>query len=235
MDVVTIDGLNHPMGELRLVIDGLRVARGGAVGVVGPPGAGKSTLLRLIAGLATPGRGAIRVFGLDPAREAVAVRQRITWMSDTMSLFPVTLAQHAVIHARFHPRWDADWFGELVVRFGLRADTPVPSMSKGEGTRARLALALGHRPELVLLDEPGLGLDVPSRRDLWALLEELRGTATLLVAGERLGDVQRIADRVLVLQGGALRADGSPAEVGAGSASLEEIVGTRGRERAPGD
>jgi ABC-2 type transport system ATP-binding protein len=226
MDAVVVEGLDHRQGGLRLVIAALRLPAGAVVGVCGPKGAGKSTLLRLLAGLERPSAGQVRVLGMDPAREVIPVRQRITWMSDSMTLFPVTLRQHAVIHARFHPRWDMRWFEELAQRFGLDADAPLQPMARAEATRARLVLALGHRPEVILLDEPGNGLDLPGRREALAVLEELRAAMrpTVIVAAPFVGDVPRFSDRVLLLQGGMVQADGTPAEVMAGQASLNEVV-----------
>ena len=229
MIAVELRELSHRLGSFRLEIDTLAVEPGGGVAVCGAAGAGKSLLLRLLAGLERPAAGRVRVLGMDPVAEAVALRQRITWMSDSMALFPVTLGRHGLIHARFHPRWDQAWFLALCTRLDLDPQATLGQMTRSEGARARLALALGHHPEVILLDEPLGALDVQARLGMLGLLADLRADGcTLVLAAQHLGDVQRVVDRAVVLSGGARVAEGPTAEVMAGHANVGEVVSEGG-------
>ncbi|MBA2320391.1 MAG: ABC transporter ATP-binding protein, partial [Deltaproteobacteria bacterium] len=192
--------------------------------LVGRNGAGKSTLLELLAGLERPTGGEVRVFGLDPVRDPVGARRRVGWMTDDMAVWNLPIDQHLRLLAPFYPTWDADLAASLLDRFELGAHRQIGALSKGEQTRARLVMTLAWRPELVLLAEPATGLDVPARRALLGtVLDVVRdGTRTVLISSHQVDDVERICDRVLLLERGLLAGDGTPAEVAGPGRTLEE-------------
>jgi ABC-2 type transport system ATP-binding protein len=223
-DVVTIDALRVRRGAFLLDIPRLTIERGTVVGLVGRNGAGKSTLLQVLAGLAPADTGAVRVLGLDPWRQGAEVRARVGWMSDDMPLWAMRIDDLLASLAGFYHTWDAALAADLCRRLELDPTRGVGSLSKGEQTRIRLVVTLAFRPEIVLLDEPATGLDVPARRALLELvLGVVRdGTRTVILSSHQIDDVERIADRVLLLEWGRLVADGTAAEVAAGAPNLEE-------------
>jgi ABC-2 type transport system ATP-binding protein len=223
-DVVTIDALRVRRGAFLLDIPRLTIERGTVVSLVGRNGAGKSTLLQVLAGLAPSDAGAVRVLGLDPWRQGAEVRARAGWMSDDMPLWAMRIDDLLASLAGFYRTWDPALAAELCARLELDPKRGVGSLSKGEQTRIRLVVTLAFRPEIVLLDEPATGLDVPARRALLDLvLGVVRdGTRTVILSSHQIDDVERIADRVLLLEWGRLVADGTAAEVAAGAPNLEE-------------
>jgi ABC-2 type transport system ATP-binding protein len=211
-------------GAFALEISHLSAEAGTVVGVVGRNGAGKSTLLELVHGLLAPDAGTVRVFGLDPVRDPVAARQRVGWMTDDMPVWALRIDDHLRLLAPFYRTWDDDLAAGLLDRFELDPRRHMGGLSKGEATRVRLVMALAFRPELVLLDEPATGLDVPSRRALLAtVLEIVRDpTRTVVVSSHQVADVERMCDRVVLLERGRVTADGTPAEVAGPNRTLEE-------------
>ena len=200
-------------------VDGLslRVGRGESVGFIGANGAGKSTTVKLLTGILVPTAGTVRTCGLDPAarrrelarRVGVVFGQRsqLWWDLPLAESFRLLGAIHGLPGARRRARLD-----DLVERLDLAGflATPVRQLSLGQRMRGEVAAALLHSPELLLLDEPTIGLDVLSserlRRFLRAERAE-RGT-TLLLTTHDMVDVQRLCDRVLVVDSGRLAYDG---------------------------
>ena len=199
---------------------------GEVIGLVGRNGAGKSTLLQLLAGLQAPTSGRVSVFGLDPARQPVAARRRVAWMSDDMPVLDLTVAGQLRAVAPFYPTWDAALADDLVRRFGLDPKRPSRELSKGEGTRLRLVLALAWRPELLLLDEPATGLDVPSRLEmLGQVLSVVRDERrTVVFSSHNVEDVERVCDRLVVVDGGVVKRDGPMDELLADRGSIAAML-----------
>jgi ABC-2 type transport system ATP-binding protein len=193
------------LGELSLA-----APAGAITGLVGANGAGKSTLMRLALGLLRPDRGRVRVFGQDP-RQA-ALRARIGFVQESPSPWgALPVADLGRVLAPFYPRWDAGRFRQLCRRFELPAATRFDKLSQGSRMKTALALALTHGAELLLLDEPSGGLDPLARRDLLDLLLEVvqdEGRAVLF-STHITSDLDRIADHVVMLDGGQVRLAGS--------------------------
>ncbi len=221
---VSVRGLRVRRGQFELKVDELDLHAGSIVGLVGNNGSGKTTLVDSIAGFLVPDAGKMTVLGLDPFDDLVAVRQQFGWMSDDMTLLPVRIGEHLKLLAPFYPTWDHALVTHLIERFEIRLDKRIGELSKGEATRARLVMALGHRPKVLLLDEPTTGLDVPSRRKLMSELISIvkDPDRTVLIASHQLEDVERICDRVVLLHRGEIRADGDPPNVAAAFGTLEE-------------
>ncbi|MES2644347.1 MAG: ABC transporter ATP-binding protein [Myxococcota bacterium] len=213
-------------GGFQLSVDDLSVEPGTIVGLVGRNGAGKTTLMELLGGLCRPDAGTVRVFGIDPFADPVAARRRVAHMTDDAPVFALPIGALLRAVAPFYPTWDPALAGQLLERFELSASRQAGSLSKGEGTRLRLVLALAWRPELVMLDEPGTGLDVPSRRAMLAeVMDVVRDPArTVLFSSHQAEDVERIADRVVLLHEGRVVADGPTADIVGEGRTLEQVL-----------
>ncbi|MET7242951.1 ABC transporter ATP-binding protein [Methylobacterium sp. EM32] len=200
----------------------LVLARGETVALLGPNGAGKTSLMRLLAGRLIPDGGSVRVSGGDPAREA-GVRRAIAWVPQEIALYPrLTVRENLEVFARLAglPRATREpAVVRALARAGLEAVAGrlVGVLSGGYQRRANIAVALLAEPALVLLDEPTQGVDQAARAAIHAVLEGLPATgAALLIATHDFAEAERLADRVLVLQDGALRLDGRLADLLAG-------------------
>ncbi|TMC43284.1 MAG: ABC transporter ATP-binding protein [Chloroflexi bacterium] len=220
----------------------LSLAGGKVTGLVGPNGAGKTTLLNIAVGLHRPTAGRIRVLGLDPWREGVALLSRIGFVAQDRPLHGgFTVAETLEIGRRLNPRWDQAYALARVKHFGLPLDRRVRSLSTGQRAQVALTLALGKRPEVLLLDEPVANLDPVARLEL---LEELMGVFAedgpsdalvrehVLVSGPRRAEHERAEGEVIevrqaerqttrLLRGHATQSDDGT-EVR--PATLEEIV-----------
>ncbi len=205
-------GRRGPLARLgrRDVLRGvdLSVPRGSVTALLGRNGEGKSTLLRLLTGFLSPAPGRVRVLGLDPARRAAAIRRRVGYVPDTQELPRwMRVADWFRFLEPFHPTWSRDEERALCSRLELDPQAKVSTLSKGQRAKHALVAALAHRPELLLLDEPFSGLDPIVRHEvLTAVLGHLRDEArTVVVISHSIADVERIADRVALLEGGRIR------------------------------
>ncbi|WP_433323694.1 ABC transporter ATP-binding protein [Spirillospora sp. CA-294931] len=212
-------------GRLRRVrttaraVDGVSfaVARGEFVGYLGPNGAGKSTTIKMLTGILTPSSGSVRVCGLDPSRRrttlarrlGVVFGQRTTLWWDLPLRDSLTLVRHLYrVEASAHRARLAELTALLELEPFL--DTPVRQLSLGQRMRGDLTAALLHDPEVLVLDEPTIGLDVVSKATVRGFLERLnteRGT-TILLTTHDLGDIERLCRRVLIIDHGRLAYDG---------------------------
>jgi ABC-2 type transport system ATP-binding protein len=213
---VVVDGLVKRYGA-RTVLDGvsLGIGRGEVVAVLGPNGAGKTTAVEIVEGYRPRDGGRVSVLGVDPASGGRALRARVGLMLqdggvDRRARPRETLVQYAGFHA--DPR-DPDELLRLVGLEGV-ATTAYRRLSGGERQRLGLAMALVGRPEVVILDEPTAGMDPEARAATRRIVGELRDAgAAILLTSHDLTDVERLADRIVVLVGGRVVAAGSPAEL----------------------
>jgi ABC-2 type transport system ATP-binding protein len=206
--VVEIRDLTRRFGR-RAALDrvSLAVPRGGVLGLVGVNGSGKTTLIKHILGLLQAQEGSVRVFGLDPVREPVAVLSRVGYLSEDCDL-PNWMRVGELLRytGSFHRTWDSAYALELCRQFGLDLSLRVRALSRGLRARAGLVTALGHRPDLLVLDEPSAGLDPLARRDiLQAVVRTVSDAgATVLFSSHLLDEVERIADQVALIDSGKL-------------------------------
>lgn len=223
---ISLDTLVRTRGSFTLYVPSLKVAPGTVVGLVGRNGAGKTSLLEVLAGRAPATAGTVRVLGADPMADVVIHRRRVTYMTDTQPVFPLRVGALIAAMARFYPAWDHELARQLVERFELPLRADAEALSKGEGTRLRLVLALAPRPQLLLLDEPGTGLDVVHRRAmLEGVLDVVRDpTRTVVFSTHQVDDVERIAERVVVLRRGQILADGPTDEIVGEGRNLEQML-----------
>ena len=195
----------------------LQIPRGGLFGLVGPDGAGKSTAIRLLCGLLAPDGGSAEVLGHDLARDLPVVKRRIGYLSQEFTLYgDLTVDENLAFFAQVHdvrgfrPRRD-----DLLAMTGLAPFRRRGAARLSGGMKKKLALActLIHTPDLLLLDEPSTGVDPVSRGEFWNLLGETvaRGM-TVLMTTPYLDEAER-CDRVSLMHGGRIVADGTPAEL----------------------
>ena len=206
----------------RRVLDGIsfEIAAGELVAMLGPNGAGKTTTVEILEGYRTPDGGDVRVLGADPRRGGPRLRARVGLMLQGGGVDPRARPDEILrLYAAFHA--DARDPDELVDVVGLRpvARTRYRRLSGGERQRLALALALVGRPELLILDEPTAGMDPAARAATRELIRGMRHEGvTVLLTTHDLVDVERLADRVAILAGGRIVAQGTPAELVAGAA-----------------
>jgi ABC-2 type transport system ATP-binding protein len=194
------------------VLDGVTFAMepGEVVGLLGRNGSGKTTLIRTAIGLLHPHSGAVRVFGLSPFDEPVEVKRRIGYVAEDQVLpGQSTVAEMTAFHRYLFPTWDTTWERQLLERFQLNPDARISTLSKGQARQVALLCALCHRPELLLLDEPGGGLDPAARREfLEASIQLLnREGSAILFSSHHMSDVERLGGRVVVLDRGKVFLD----------------------------
>lgn len=194
----------------------LDVPRGSVFGLVGENGAGKTTLIKHVLGLLRAKQGSVRVFGLDPVADPVGVLGKIGYLSEDRDLPDWMRVGELMRYMQaFYPNWDEKFAAELVAAFELKLDQKVGSLSRGQRAQAGLLVALAHRPDLLLLDEPSSGLDAVVRRDILAAI--IRTVAdegrTVLFSSHLLDEVERVADRVAMIHKGKLVLAGTMDEV----------------------
>ena len=203
------------------------VPRASVFAVIGRNGSGKTSLLRCLLGHRPPAAGRVRLFGEDPWKQRAALMERVGVVPEEPNAPPeMTALQLSAFCGRLHRRWDSAAVAERVRRFDVPADRPFDRLSKGQRGAVMLALALGHSPELLLLDDPTLGLDVVARDAVFReVIGELadRGT-TVLVTTHDLRAIEGLADRLAILHGGRLALAGEMEQVKAEwGRPLEEI------------
>ena len=206
-EVVEVDCLTRRFGSRRGVTDvSFGIGAGEVFGFLGPNGAGKSTTIRLLLGLYRATSGRIRVFGLDPVRDAVAVHARAGYLAGDLALHPrLTGRQHLDRLGHARRLADTAYRDELVERFGAELDRPVRTLSKGNRQKIGLVLAFMHRPDLLVLDEPTSGLD-PLLQDEFATLvrETVAEGRTVFLSSHELDEVQRLVDRLAIIREGRI-------------------------------
>jgi len=218
---IEVAGLVKNFGPARAV-DGLSlvVQRGESLGFLGPNGAGKTTTIRILSTLAAPTAGRVSVLGLDPARDASNLRGRIGVVPQEIALYDgLTGAENLTFFGRMHGLRGLDLQGRVgraLDQAGLadRAQDRVGTYSGGMKRRLNIVAALLHDPELVFLDEPTVGIDPQSRNHVFELVDRLRARGTTLVyTTHQLGEVERLCDRIVILDSGRTIAEGSLAEL----------------------
>jgi ABC-2 type transport system ATP-binding protein len=241
-DGVLAEGLGKRFGDLWALRDvDLAVPPGSVLGLLGHNGAGKTTAVRILTTLLRPTEGRAAVAGHDVVDEARAVRTKIglAGQQATVDGLLSARANLEMVGRLYHlPRAQARARAdELLERFGLTdaADRLARTFSGGMRRRLDLAASLVATPPVLFLDEPTTGLDPRSRIELWSLLRELvRDGATMLLTTQYLDEADNLADDIVVLDGGRVAAQGSPAELKAriGGERLEVTVGSAGELEA---
>jgi ABC-2 type transport system ATP-binding protein len=205
-DVQKSFGLAFSLGPLSL-----NVPCGSIYALIGPNGAGKSTALNMLMGMGEPGLGNIRILGRDMREDEVEIKRRTAYASPDMDYRAWGTVGRAIDFVRgFYPDWNAALCEELQFTFGVHRDSRVDALSFGSRTKLALVLALSRDAELLVLDEPTLGLDAIARRQLFAELLKFmtRDGRTILISSHQLTDLERFADHAAIMNQGRLLTSG---------------------------
>jgi lipooligosaccharide transport system ATP-binding protein len=214
-------GLIKRFGEFTAV-DGIDVdvLAGEAFGFLGPNGAGKSSTMRMIGCTSPPSGGELRILGMDPVRDGPAIRARLGVCPQLDNLDPeLTVRENLTTYARYFgiPRRVArERAAELLdfVQLAERADSRVEPLSGGMKRRLTIARALVNEPDIVLLDEPTTGLDPQARHLVWERLFRLKQQGvTLVLTTHYMDEAEQLCDRLVVMDGGRIVAEGSPRDL----------------------
>ncbi|WP_061290017.1 ABC transporter ATP-binding protein [Herbidospora cretacea] len=216
-------------------VDGIDVAveRGEAFGFLGPNGAGKSSTMRMISCVSAPTAGELRILGMDPVRDGVAIRARLGVCPQLGNLdTDLSVFENLTTYARYFGLSRAEArrrAGELLefVQLADRAKGKVEPLSGGMKQRLLIARAMVNDPEIMLLDEPTTGLDPQARHLLWERLYQLKQRGvTLVLTTHYMDEAEQLCDRLVVMDGGRIVAEGSPREL-IGRYSTPEVVELR--------
>ncbi len=190
--------------------------RGKVAALVGPNGAGKTTLLHLCVGLLAPSAGSAQVFGHAPDREPKVVLPRIGFVAQDHPLYKgFTVADMLTMGRKLNPRWDDALATRRLRQLDIPLNRRVGKLSGGQQAQVALAMALGKRPDLLILDEPVASLDPLARRDF---LRALSGAVaeqevTVLLSSHIIGDLERVCDYLIILNASQTRLIGDVAEI----------------------
>ena len=214
MSIIEVQHLRKRYGDTVALDDlSLTIDEGEIFGILGPNGAGKTTLVECICGLREPDQGQIAVGGLDPRRQRDDLRSLVGVQLQESAQPPKLTVREAVeLYASFY-REPADG-DQLLEMLGLAAkrDTRYAKLSGGQKQRLSVALALIGQPRIAVLDELTTGLDPQARRDVWALIEQIRaGGVTVVLVTHFLEEAERLCDRIAVIDSGSVVAMDTPA------------------------
>jgi ABC-2 type transport system ATP-binding protein len=224
--VIQVSDLTRRFGaKTALASVSASVSRGTVHGLVGANGAGKTTLIKHVLGLLRADGGSVRVFGLDPVAEPVAVLSRIGYLSEENDIPGWMTVGELVRYSRaLYAGWDDRYAEELRQTFALDPAATVKTLSKGQRARAGLLIALAYRPELLVLDEPSSGLDPIVRRDiLGAVIRTIAHEGrTVLFSSHLLDEVEQVADHVTMISQGKVALSASMETIKRSHRSLTE-------------
>ena len=214
--VIETDGLELRYGR-KLALDRLtlRIPRGRIHAIVGANGAGKSSLFRVLLGVQSPSAGRATILGRDCTALTAHERARIGFVNEEHSL-PSWLRVHELVAMQraLYPGWDEARYRGIVGHFSVLPEQRVGQLSRGERAGVNLAMALAQQPELLILDEPTLGLDVVAKRAfLEAVLSSVEAAdCTIIYCSHQMEEIERLADNLIVLERGELKHISPPDE-----------------------
>jgi ABC-2 type transport system ATP-binding protein len=209
---VSISHLSKSFGKHAVLRDlSTEVRPGDVVGVIGKNGAGKTTLLETVLGFSPASGGSVRIFGEDPLSMSAATKARIGFVPQQDELLPtLTGRRQLALNGSFYPRWDTVMLERLAGEWEVPLDRRTGELSGGEKQKLSTLMALGHHPELLVLDEPVASLDPLARRRFLQQLLEIASDATraVIFSSHIVSDLERVANRIWILRDGILLWDG---------------------------
>lgn len=185
----------------------LEIPRGQTLALLGRNGAGKTTLIRILLGLLKPDSGSMKIDGCDPSSDAIELRRRVGYLAEDQTMYgwmtPIELCHFLT---PFYPAWNQELADDYLERFHIPRHQRIGQLSKGQNVKLGLALALAHLPNVVILDDPALGLDTIARKEFNRdLIEHLQAAGrTVLFSSHLLDEVEAVADAVAILDGGRI-------------------------------
>jgi ABC-2 type transport system ATP-binding protein len=231
---VDVEGVTKTFGEVK-ALDGvtLRVRRGEIYGLLGPNGSGKTTLIRMFVGLVAPNAGTVTVLGKRMPN--VAMLSRVGYMTQAAALYPgLSVEENVRFFATINGAEGGVKDALELVKLYERRDSVVSTLSGGMRQRCSLACALAHKPQLLLLDEPTVGVDPQLRVELWNGFKEMADAGTTIIVSSHVMDEAERCQRLGLILYGNLLTEGSPDEirVRAGKTTLEEAFLSLSETRA---
>ncbi|MGB8362070.1 MAG: ABC transporter ATP-binding protein [Acidimicrobiia bacterium] len=232
LPAIAIDGLTKRYGE-DVVLDrvSFEVPENSIFGFLGPNGAGKTTTIKILLGLARASSGKTCIFGLDEETESLAIRRRIGYLAQDPLFYPHMTARETLAFTNrfFYSGPEAGMrrrIDETLELVGLedKADRPIKGFSGGERQRLGIAQAQVSHPDLLILDEPAAALDPVGRRDVLEIMERLKDHTTIFYSTHILDDVQRVSDRVAILDRGRLVASATTDDLLNGDSATYEVT-----------
>ena len=217
MPAIEVKGLVKHYGDVRAV-DGvdLTIEAGEVFALLGPNGAGKTTTVEILEGHRDRDSGEVRVLGFDPALESRDYRERIGIVLQSTSVMPeLTVREVIELFGRMYPKPRPT--GEVIEIVGLtdKTESRIKTLSGGQVRRVDLGLGIVGDPDLIFLDEPTTGFDPSARRNSWSLIHNLRSLGkTILLTTHYMDEAQNLSDRVAVIAGGRIVAEGTPDTLG---------------------
>ena len=210
---IRIENFTKRYGKITAVDNlSIDVPKGSIFGLLGQNGAGKTTTIRTMLNLLQPTEGSIQVLGLDSVKESLEVRKRIGYLPEEPTYYTwMTVDEIVGFNAAFYPTWDEDLADKLLDDLGLPRDRKLGSLSRGMQAKVGLVMALGPRPELLILDDPTSGLDPVVRHEfLEAMIANVQSEGgTVFFSTHLLHEMERVADEVAIVHEGKLRLCGS--------------------------
>jgi ABC-2 type transport system ATP-binding protein len=205
---VQATNLGKSFGTRQVIRDlSFEVAPGDVIGVLGKNGAGKTTLLELMLGFTRPTSGGVQVFGCASVALPGDVKARVGFVPQQDELLEqLSVADQLRVIASFYPRWDTELITRLCQEWGLDPGARIKKMSVGERQKLSILLAFGHRPDLLVLDEPVASLDPVARRQFLEQLVEASadGDRAIIFSSHIVSDIERLANRIWILKEGRL-------------------------------
>jgi ABC-2 type transport system ATP-binding protein len=213
--MIEVTGLTKRYNDVTVVEDvTFRVARGEVLGFLGPNGAGKTTTMRMLTGYLPASSGTVTIDGFDIQTQSLQARQRIGYLPEGVPLYPeMTVAGYLDHMARLRnvtDRADAVAHAMELVHLSERADDRIGKLSKGQRQRVGLAQALLHNPDVLILDEPTVGLDPRQIIEVRELIRELGATRTVILSTHILPEVSMLCNRVVIIKKGRVVAEDTP-------------------------
>ncbi|HET6845475.1 MAG TPA: ABC transporter ATP-binding protein, partial [Anaerolineales bacterium] len=213
--MIRVEGLTKDYGPRRAVANlSFEAKQGEVVGFLGPNGAGKTTTMRILTGYMPPTEGSAQVAGFDVVDESMEVRKRVGYLPETVPLYTdMTTLEYLTFMAdlrRLPEAADRAYEALEMVGMDSRANSYISSLSKGMRQRIGLAQALIHQPEVLILDEPTIGLDPAQVVEVRNLIRDMGKQRTVLLSTHILSEAQQICDRVLIINKGHIIAEDTP-------------------------
>ena len=210
-NAVEIRQLTKKFSKFQLGPLDMSVPEGAVYGFVGPNGAGKTTTLDFMFGMGFLDSGSIQILGLDHQKDEVAIKQEVAYMSPDLSYHSWGEVRNAIRFLRgFYDTWDQDYCVDLLQRFKIDLTDKILALSFGNKIKLGLALALARHPKVLVIDEPTVGLDAVSKREVFSQIMSLIGDGqhTVLISSHNLSDLERFTDHIGLINNGQMVLEG---------------------------
>ena len=229
--MIQAEGLTHYYGPFPAIQDvNFNVKKGEILGFLGPNGAGKTTCMRILTGFMPPTRGKVTLGGFDVVEKSLEVRRRVGYLPETVPLYTemtvTSYLKYMGTLRRMPPKAIKRRIGEVVgvCRLGDYHKTIIGKLSKGFRQRVGIAQAILHEPEVLVLDEPTIGIDPIQVVETRSLIEELGRSQTVVLSSHILPEVSMICQRVLIINEGRIVAEDTPSNLAAGLQGVDRLM-----------